>query len=68
MGELKNTVALLVAALAQFTHTACSFEPRYFNLRYHGQERFEYGAFSKLVVGVAIRSQTSAPLGMPIGL
>ena len=52
MGELQNTLALLVAATAKITPTSSSSKP--------GLDRFEYGALGEVVAAVATRSQGSS--------
>lgn len=68
MGELQNTLALLIGALAKSIHRTSSSKLACSNFPYPKQERFEYGALGELVIGVATRSQMSTPLKMPTAM
>jgi hypothetical protein len=65
MGELQNTLALLVAASAKSIPMAPNFRPAYSSSPHQKSDRFEYGAIGEVVAAVATRSQLNAPPRMP---
>src|SRR6478672_1209406 len=61
MGELQNTLALLIAASAKTTPIASDLRSTYSPSPPHRQDRFEYGAFGEVVAAAATTSQMNGP-------
>ena len=56
MGELQNTLALLVVASAKSTFNVYESRPTYMNSSQQDQDQFEYRAIGKLTAIVAMMS------------
>ena len=66
MGELQNTLALLVAASAKSTPNVSEPRPSYMSSSQQGQDRFEYGAVGEMTAAVATRAQMKTPSSVPM--
>ncbi len=64
MGELQNTLALLVAASTKSATTSSDSKSAYMSSPHQKQDRFEYGAIGEVVAAVATRSQVQASSNM----
>ena len=66
MGELQNTLALLVAASAKSTPNVSESRPANMGSSQQSQDRFEYGAVGEMTAAVATRSQMKTPSSVPM--
>ena len=61
MGELQNSLALLLAATNKQTSTSSESKPTYTASQQSGYDRFEYGAHGEMMAAATTRSQLNIP-------